>query len=132
MGTATECRYRPGQVWDYKTRPFEPLSTLTILKVWAAPNEDYIVVHIAIEELLFTRANGEVVDVSLAHTVITPEALDQSVTELVRESSPIPDFSKEYASWEKESGAAFERTVAEVVTTLEEAWRYGVRLEPEQ
>ena len=131
MGTTTECRYRPGQIWDYKTRPFEPLSTLTILKVWT-PYEDYVVVHIAIEDLLFTRTNGEVIDVTLTHTVITPEALDQSVTELVGESSPIPDFSMEYASWERESGAAFERTVADVVTTLEEAWRYGVRVEPEQ
>jgi hypothetical protein len=33
MKPTNESKYRPGQVWDYKTRPSEPLSTLTILKI---------------------------------------------------------------------------------------------------
>lgn len=32
-----DIKYRPGQVWNYKHRDCEPLSTLTVLKLTTLP-----------------------------------------------------------------------------------------------
>src|ERR1700757_5429290 len=132
MKTRDECKYRPGQVWDYKTRPSEPLSTLTILKISTTLDGETIV-HIAIEDLHMTDLNGEEITLGngddemsnrISHTPVSPEVLDRSVTELVKESRPIPDFSEGYADWEKESGVAFntvDQTVANVISLIESA-----------
>ena len=131
MNARDECKYRPGQVWDYKTRPSEPLSTLTILKVWTTPL-DKTVVHIAIDDVHITDAIGEEIAHCISHAPIFQEALDRSVTELVRESGPIPDFSEQYADWENDEGGIYIKTVAEVVTLMEDACRYGTDVEPAQ
>jgi hypothetical protein len=134
MSTTGECKYHPGQVWDYKTRPSEPLSTLTILKVSTPLGET--IVHIAIDDVHITDLSGEEIAHSITHAPITPEALDRSVTELVRESGPIPDFAEGYADWkadwDKEEGGVFIATVAEVVTLMENSCRYGTDVEPTQ
>jgi hypothetical protein len=134
MNPTNECKYRPGQVWDYKTRPSEPLSTLTILKISTMPSGETIV-HIVIDDLYLTELNGEEIGHTITHTPVSPEVLDRSVTELVNESGPIPDFAEGYADWERESGGAFntdDQTVAEVVTLLESAFRHGTDVEPTQ
>jgi hypothetical protein len=142
MNATNECKYRPGQVWDYKTRPSEPRSTLTILKVSTMPLGETIV-HIAIEDLHLTELNGEVITNgngeeighTISHTPVSPEVLDRSVTKPVNESGPIPDFAEGYADWKKESGCAFNADgymVAKVVTLLENAFRHGTDVEPTQ
>jgi len=143
MNNANECKYRPGQVWDYMTRPSEPLSTLTILKISTTPDGETIV-HIAIEDLHLTDLSGEEITLGnaddemsnrISHTPVSPGVLDRSVTELVKESGPIPDFAEGYADWERESGVAFntvDQTVAKVVTLIESAWRHGTDVEPTQ
>jgi len=86
------------------------------------------IVHIAIDDVHLTDCNGEEISSSISHAPISPEALDRSVTELVRESGPIPDFAEGYADWEMEGGTSFNTsstTVEKVVTLLENAWRYG-------
>jgi hypothetical protein len=134
MNATNECKYRPGQVWDYKTRPSEPLSTLTILKISRMPSGATIV-HIAIDDVHLTERNGEEIAHTITHTPVSPEVLDRSVTKLVNESGPIPDFTAGYADWKKESGCAFNGdgyTVAKVVTVMEDSCRYGTDVEPIQ
>jgi hypothetical protein len=130
MNDANECKYRPGQVWDYKTRPSEPLSTLTILKVWTT-RLDKTVVHIAIDDVHITDLTGEEIAHCISHVPIFQEALDRSVTKLVKESGPIPDFAEAYADWEAGVGAICIKTAAEIVTLTEDTCRYGTE-EPEQ
>ena len=117
-------KYRPGQVWDYKHRDSEPLSTLTILKLTTQPS-GVTVIHIAIHDVHLTDVSGEELSHAISHTVIHPDGLDRSVTELVRESSTVPDFAEGYAAWVKESGGSFIGTVAEVVAIMEDTMRYG-------
>jgi hypothetical protein len=134
MNPTNECKYCAGQVWDYKTRPSEPLSTLTILKISTMPSGETIV-HIAIDDLHLTELNGEEIGHTITHTPVSPEVLDRSIKELLNESGPIPDFAEGYADWETESGGAFntvDQTVAEVVTLLENAFRHGTDVEPAQ
>ena len=127
MNDAEQCKYRPGQIWEYKTRSSEPLSTLTILKITTAEWGETIV-HIAINHLHLIDNTGEAVSDVITHTVVSPEVLNRSVTKLVTESGPIPDFAEGYADWQIESGGSFntdETTVASVVTLIENAWCHG-------
>jgi hypothetical protein len=117
-------KYHPGQVWDYKYRDSEPLSTLTILKLTTQPSGK-TVIHIRIDGVHITDVLGREVSHTITHTVVTVDALDESVTGLVRESAAIPDFSEGYADWLKDSGGAFILTVAEVVAGMEHTMRYG-------
>lgn len=132
MNATNECKYRPGQIWDYKTRPSEPLSTLTILKISTMPDET--IVHIAIDDVHLTDLSGEEIGNRISHAPISPEALDRSVTALVKESAPIPDFAEEYAewkaSWDDGTTGAFDVTAAKVVSLIEGASRHGTDVEP--
>ena len=103
MTDTLNSKYRPGQVWEYKTRDNEPFSTLTILKVWTTP-EGLDVVNIAIEDVHVTGLIGRLRGEVISHAPFTAEALDRSVTKLVSESGPVPDFAEEYAVWQKEGG----------------------------
>ena len=117
-------KYRPGQVWDYKHRDFEPLSTLTILKLTTQPS-GVTVIHIAVDNVHITDVSGKELSHAISHTVINPNSLDRSVTQLVRESSTVPDFAEGYAAWVKGKGGSFTGTVAEVVAIMEDTMRYG-------
>jgi hypothetical protein len=97
----------------------------------------------AIEDLHLTDINHEGITLAksdeifnkISHTPVSPEVLDRSVTKLVSESGPIPDFAEGYADWKRESGVAFntvDTTVAKVVTLIESAWRHGTDEEPIQ
>lgn len=117
-------KYRPGQVWDYKHRDFEPLSTLTILKLTTQPS-GVTVIHIAVDNVHITDVSGKELSHTISHTVINSDSLDRSVTQLVRESSTVPDFAEGYAAWVKGKGGSFTGTVAEVVAIMEDTMRYG-------
>ena len=124
MNDTPRAKYSPGQVWGYSTRDQEPLSTLTILKVWTTP-AGLEAVHVAIDGVHVTDLIGQPLGDRISHAPFTAEALDRSVTELLRESGSVPDFAEEYAIWEKEEGGIFTLTVAEAITAMENAFRYG-------
>lgn len=124
MMNTPRAKYIPGQVWNYKTRDHEPLSTLTILKVGTAP-AGFDVVHIAIDGVHVTDLIGRPIGESITHAPFTVEALDRSVTELLRDQGPVPDFTEGYADWEKDKGGYFTLTVAEAISAMESAVRYG-------
>jgi len=117
-------KYRPGQVWDYKHRDSEPLSTLTILKLTTQPS-GVTVIHIAVDNVHITDVSGKELSHTISHTVINSDSLDRSVTQLVRESSTVPDFAEGYAAWLKAKVGGFTGTVAEVVAIMEDTMRYG-------
>ena len=124
MTDTPNSKYCPGQVWDYKARDNEPFSTLTILKVWTTP-DPCDVVSIAIYGVDVTDLLGRLRGEFISHAPFTAEALDRSVTNLVRESGPVPEFEEEYAVWQKEGGLFWTETVAKAITDMEEAIRYG-------
>jgi hypothetical protein len=120
----SEPKYRPGQVWAYENRKSEPLSTFTVLKVWIMKS-GASVVHIAIDDVFVTDANGGELGTSIPHLPFRRDALDRSVTDLVQESSRIPDFVEEYDDWLREQGGIFACTVAEALGVMEVALRHG-------
>jgi hypothetical protein len=86
------------------------------------------VVHIAVDNVCVTDANGTELGTAIAHLPITPGALDQSVTELVHDSGEVPDFVDEYVAWYRERGGIFICTVAEAIGVIEVALRHGKTL----
>jgi hypothetical protein len=118
-----EPEYVPGQVWNYKTRTDEADSTLTILKIESYPA--LTTIHIRIDNVRITDCQGDQVSHTISHAPITKDALDQSVTQLVRQEPQIPGFEEEYQDWISDQGGTFIMPVAEVVAILEDTCRYG-------
>src|SRR5579863_9470568 len=82
---------RAGQVWTYKTRPDEPDSTLTILKVEKYPDLGEVV-HIRVDGIqMLNPLKGNVIS-DIPHLPFKEFAIKQSVTRLVRTSVTVPDF----------------------------------------
>ena len=53
-----DAKYKPGQVWSYKTRPNEQKSTVTILRVDETAQAKRIV-HIRVEHVQLTNCRRE-------------------------------------------------------------------------
>lgn len=100
-------KYRPGQVWSFKTPGDQPDAKLTILLVENYPKVG-TVVHIAVSGVRLPHGNTTV-----PHMPFAESAIDQSVTTLVQESGPVPDFHEGYTQWKKAKGGVFTIRVAE-------------------
>ena len=91
---------RAGQVWAYHTRPGEESSTLTILKI-----EDYQdlgkVVHIRVDGINITNPTKANTVSELPHLPFKEAALQKSITQLLRQVKPVPDFKRGYDYWKK-------------------------------
>jgi hypothetical protein len=111
-------RFAPGQKWAYQTRHGEEASTVTILAVDEDPKRGQIV-HIAVDGLAIKTAHG--VQRALPHAPISARALAGSVTRLVADKVPLPDFAEAYAHWKAAHGGVFNLPVAKIVDVVEEA-----------
>lgn len=123
----TQSKYRAGQVWRYKTRPAEPQSLLTVVKVEADPKQGTIV-HIHLQGLRMKSryAPTGIVD-TISHMPLSEAAMDESVVSLVRENASLPDYQEGYAEWRQtyEQGHAsiFTMPVAKAVDFIEQISR---------
>ena len=113
--------YEPGQVWKYKTRPGEPDSRITILKV-DNESDGAITVHIRIDEVHIRNPHAPTGTNSfLPHAPIEKSALDRSVISLERTIAKLPDYTEGYQSWKDNQGGDFSVTVAEILDIVEVA-----------
>lgn len=88
---AKKDQYRVGQQWNYKTRPTEKSSTLTILKIEDYP-ETGKVIHISVSGLKMKNpASPTGYAENLSHLPLSEEALNKSVTSLKKEVYKKPD-----------------------------------------
>jgi len=119
----THPKFAVGQQWRYKTRPQEPNSTLTVLKVEAHPRLGTIV-HIAVSNVVIPSPDSDSPRHSIGHMPIDVGILESSVTELVAQSVPLPDFAEGYEIWreafDQGKGGVFSRPVSECVSFMEE------------
>jgi hypothetical protein len=125
----TGSTYRVGQVWSYRTRPQEPESTLTVVKVESHPKLGTIV-HISLQGLRMKspRAPDGYAE-TISHLPMSAEALDKSVVKLLRENAPLPEFQEGYKEWRRgfDAGKAgfFTIPVAEAVGIAETSLNGG-------
>jgi hypothetical protein len=108
-----------GQVWAYRARPGEQGSTLTIGKLEEASTGGSVV-HISLAGLhLKNPGVPGGYSSELPHAPFTKVAIDQSVTELIRQGVPPPAFEQGYQQWQQSNGGVFTISVAEAVDLVE-------------
>lgn len=125
---ATDAKFRPGQVWQYKTRPHERSSTLTILKVESLPNVGTII-HIRVDKVRLRNCTGGPEPDNFQHMPFARDAIERSVTKVVSTGS-IPDFQAGYDEWRRACGGVYTITVAEAIQTAEDTFRKNLGCEP--
>ncbi len=116
-------RFRIGQVWHYKTRPQEPKSTLTIVKIDSLPKLG-TVVHISVKNLRMKNPLSKSgFSETIAHMPFSEAAIDGSVDRLVEEQAEIPNYEEGYEEWKQAvdsgKGGIFTITVAQAIDAME-------------
>ena len=119
--TTNAAELQPGQVWKYKTRLGEQTSTLTILKV-----EKYkdlgSVVHIRVDAIRMKNPLKGNIVTDVPHLPFKEDAVQKSITELVRKSTDIPPFQEGYDTWKSAylagKAGAFETNVGATLTAM--------------
>ncbi|MCB2407059.1 hypothetical protein [Hymenobacter lucidus] len=116
-------RFQVGQVWEYRTRPTETDSLLTVVKV-ELQHGTAVVVHVHVDGLMLKPTDLTATPGTTAsHLPFSEEALNASVTHVVRHDKVLPEFGEGYALWREaflagEAGT-FSATVAEVLDFIE-------------
>lgn len=107
-------QFAPGQVWKYKTRPNEPDSRITVVRVDTDNEEFGNIIHIYLSDLDIPNASAPSGKTTIVnHLPYAEEALAASVLELESENQPLPaDYEDGYRLWRE----AFESDDAGIFT----------------
>jgi hypothetical protein len=121
----TSDRYQSGQVWRYKTRAGEEGSRLTIEHILRRQNGEEII-FVAVDNLHVANSSSAQEWTSFSSFPFAKEALDSSVTELLKTGSLPPNLNGDLlgptpTEWLKQQGDPVRVTVADFVATLAEA-----------
>ena len=121
---ATDAKYSPGQVWNYKTRSDESASTVTILRVESLPKAG-VVIHVRIDGIRLKNCSGGPSPTVIQHAPFSRDAFDKSVTQLVRSNAPVPDYEAGYEDWVVHCGGVYTITLAEMLNVDEATFNSG-------
>lgn len=115
----TDGRFHVGECWQYRTRPHEEGSTLTVLKVEALPQRGTIV-HLRVDgvRIASPQAPGGVLN-EVAHMPFTERAVADSVTTRQPDAATLPQFADGYNRWRQDRGGVFDIPVAQAVDQLQ-------------
>lgn len=123
-----DAKYKPGQVWSYKTRSGEDASTLTILRVEEDQKKRRIV-HIRVDHIRLRNCTGGPEPDTAQHMPFARDALDSSVTKLLRTDS-VPDYEDGYRQWREgwDAGKAgvYTVSVAAAVDVMQQSFSQGL------
>lgn len=124
----SDSKYKPGQVWNYKTRAGEESSTLTILRIDAMP-DDKRIVHIRVDGIRLRNCRGGPEPDQIQHMPFERESLERSINKQIG-TTEVPDFKEGYDEWRKgwDHGSAgiYLVTVAQAVDVAEKTFRQGI------
>jgi hypothetical protein len=122
---AKDDKYVPGQVWSYKTRPGESLSTVTILRVESLPKAG-VVIHVRIDGIQFKNCTGGPAPSRIEHAPFARKAIDESTTRLLRTESAVPDHEVGYQDWLVHCGGVYTIGLAQMVDVDDAAFNAGL------
>jgi hypothetical protein len=125
---AVDPKFHPGQVWEYRTRPREKKSRLTILKVESLPKMGTII-HLRVDNIRLRNCTGGPEPDVIEHMPFTRNSVERSVTRLQKEESAVPDFQGGYDEWRKSCGGVYTLTVSEAVQADELTFRTNLGCE---
>ena len=116
-------KYKPGQVWSYKTRTGEEASTFTVLRVDTDPEGKHIV-HIHIDGIRLKNCTGGPDTDTVSHMPFAKELIDASAVKNLR-TAKVPSFEDGYSEWRKgwDTGRAgvYAITVSEAIEQMQKA-----------
>ena len=120
-----DSEFKVGQVWNYKTRPTEINSTLTICKVEVVGKLG-TVIHINIADVkIKSPQNKDGFVTKISHLPFAESSVKQSVTQMIKEGAALPDYREGYESWrgavEGGKGGIWTISIAEAVAAMESA-----------
>jgi hypothetical protein len=125
----TDAKYSPGQVWNYRTREGEELSTITVLRVESLPKIG-VIVHVRVEGIRLKNCSGGPSPTTIGHAPFTRDALDRSVTKLVEQGHTLPDFEEGYNNWREACGGVYTIPVAEMLKADEATFNSRMNCSP--
>jgi hypothetical protein len=121
-------KYKPGQVWSYKTRANESESTLTILRVEEIDSQKRIL-HIRVDHIQLTNCKGGTAPDSFEHMPFSKEALNESAIKFIRKGE-VPDFRAGYsewrAAWHAGNAGYYTITVARALDVAQKTFDHGL------
>ena len=95
----TASRFHVGERWRYRTRPREEDSLLTVLKVEAHPRLG-VIVHVSVDGLRIKNPHAPTgFSRKVGHMPMAEQALEGSVTALVKTEADLPAFAEGYRLW---------------------------------
>ena len=101
-------KYHTGQLWEYITPVGKENTRLIILKTESLKNQD--IVHVSV--------TGADIDVP-QHMPFSESSIDASVTKIVEEDYPLPEFQEGYEYWKsyflKGEAGVYELSVKEAL-----------------
>lgn len=118
-------RYKPGQIWTYKTRPGEDNSRVTILRVDKHPATGEFIVHIGIDGLAIQSpsAPGGLAR-TISHLPFAEDAVAGSLVS-VEQAGSVPDFREGYEMWrsgfDQHKAGVWSVPIADAVSAMESA-----------
>jgi len=95
---ASDPTFRIGDLWEYKTRPGEEQSRLTVLKIDNSP-ELGVIVHIAVDNLTWKDCQYNPIPESIPHKPFARRAVNASVTKRVASAQLLPNYKSGYEEW---------------------------------
>lgn len=119
-------QFSVGQIWNYKTRPQEPQSRLTVVAIDSDLEEGFgDIIHVYISDVNIPNPKAPQGKTSfIGHLPYTQTSLAESVTDLVGTEDSLPDYEKGYQLWREafDSGEAgvFEVSVADAISGVEQ------------
>jgi hypothetical protein len=122
---ASMSRFQPGQIWQYKTRPGEEQSRLTVAKVESHPKLGTIV-HIQVNDVAIKSpsAPGGVSKV-ISHLPYAEQTLADSVTIMDKDTVSPTGWEEGYEQWKSafDAGKAgiWTISVSEAISAMEQA-----------
>lgn len=125
LSEVTTAKVHAGETWNYRTRPGEETSFLTILKVESAPATG-VIVHVRVDGVHVRNARAPAgFSDEIPHMPFSEAAIDGSVTTIRERGVKLPDFEEGYREWRNAfdhgSGGSFTTSVAEAVGFVESA-----------
>jgi hypothetical protein len=129
LQSATDPKFKAGDVWEYATREGEEQSSLTVLKVENS-SELGVIVHIAVERIKLANCHGGPYPDSVPHMPFARKALDESVTKKIASNRPLPNYREGYEEWKEaysqKKAGIYVVGVSRAVSVVEKTYRSGI------
>jgi hypothetical protein len=125
LNETNESKFRVGEKWNYRARPGEEKSSLTIVKVESSPKLG-VIVHVSLDGLRVKSAQAASgFSETISHMPFAEPAIEKSVTTLAAANVPLPAFEEGYREWRRAfddgRGGVFTVSAAEGVDFIEKA-----------